>query len=606
MSSYFCALPNHMPGNVYMEVRNLTSAQSGSFTDVSFTLRCGEILGVGGLVGAQRTELVETLFGLRPLVSGSISIDGTPVNIKKPVTAIKNGLALLTEDRKASGIVPMLSIVENTVVANQTIRIQDYLGKLFFLDEKKRRKDTEKYVEALSIKTPSIKQQIQYLSGGNQQKVLLGRWLLTNPNILILDEPTRGIDVGAKYEIYVLMEKLAQEGKCIIMITSEMPELLGMSDRILVMCEGHLSGILNADNASPEEVMYYASTYEDAKKKRRILPMSNTKRFNTKHFFLGNAIYIILLTLVVIITCISPKFLSFRVFRDILMQSSVRIIMALGCMFICIAGSADLSGGRMLGLTAVIAGTLAQKATYHLKYWPDLPELPVIVPILAAITVGIIFGIFNGLVVSKLKVPAFLATLGTQMILLGINSIYFNRPPNNSQPLGGYTESFGKLGTDAIFNIPYVLIIAFICLVVVWLAQTKTRFGHELFTMGGNREAARVSGINVFKIEILTFAIAGALYGLAGSLEAARTGSATSSFGNGYELDAIASCIVGGCSLSGGVGNVAGVLAGVVIFNVISYGLTFIGISPYWQYAVKGSIIIVAVAIDVRKHAGKK
>jgi methyl-galactoside transport system ATP-binding protein len=258
---------NHIPGDVYMEVRNFTSARSGSFADVSFTLRRGEILGVGGLMGAQRTELMETLFGLRPLASGGISINGTPVNIRNPAAAIKNGLALLTEDRRASGIIPMLSVMENTVVANQTARVRNYLGKLFFLDDRKRRRDTEKYIDALSIKTPSIKQQIQYLSGGNQQKVLLGRWLLTDPNILILDEPTRGIDVGAKYEIYTLMEQLVQEGKCIIMITSEMPELLGMSDRILVMCEGRLSGILNADEALSEKVMYYASTYKAAGKK---------------------------------------------------------------------------------------------------------------------------------------------------------------------------------------------------------------------------------------------------------------------------------------------------------------------------------------------------
>ncbi|MDR2552935.1 MAG: galactose/methyl galactoside ABC transporter permease MglC [Treponema sp.] len=334
--------------------------------------------------------------------------------------------------------------------------------------------------------------------------------------------------------------------------------------------------------------------------------MLNEKKINIKQFMLANAIYIILLTLILIITCISPKFLSLRVFRDILMQSSVRILMALGCMFIIIAGSADLSGGRMLGLAAVVAGTLAQKTTYHLKFWPNLPEMPVIVPVLAAMTVGLLAGIANGIIVSKVKVPAFLATLGMQMILLGINSVYFSSPPNNSQPLGGYTESFGRLGTGSVFNIPYVLIIAAVCVLAVWLIQTKTLFGHELYIVGGNREAARVSGINVFRVEVLTFAIAGILYGLAGSLESARTGSATSNYGNAYELDAIASCIVGGCTISGGVGNVGGVLAGVIIFNVINYGLTFIGINPYLQYAVKGAIIIIAVAIDVRKYARAK
>lgn len=330
-----------------------------------------------------------------------------------------------------------------------------------------------------------------------------------------------------------------------------------------------------------------------------------SKKFDLKKFALNNAIYLILLTLVAVIAFVSPKFFSFQVLRDILMQSSVRIIVALGCMFIVVSGSADLSGGRMVGLAAVVSGSLAQQATYYLKFWPNLPELPPIVPVLVAMLVGVGVGCLNGWVVSKLKVPAFLATLGTQMIIFGANSLYFAKQPNNSQPLGSFVKSFGQLGTGSILNIPYILIIAVVCMVIVWVLQTKTRLGREIYVVGGNMEAARVSGINVFKIQMLTYAMAGVLYGLGGSLEAARTGSASSSYGNGYELDAIASCIVGGCSITGGVGTVPGVCAGVIIFNVISYGLTFIGLNPYWQYVVKGSIIIAAVTIDMRKYASK-
>ena len=331
-----------------------------------------------------------------------------------------------------------------------------------------------------------------------------------------------------------------------------------------------------------------------------------TNKLNSKQFLMNNAIYLILLGLIIVITIISPRFLSFDVARDILMQSSVRIVVALGCMFIIVSGSADLSGGRMVGLAALVAGSLAQQATYSLKFWPGLPQMPVIVPVVVSMLVGVAFGAFNGWVVSKLKVPAFLATLGSQMIIFGASSLYFNKAPNNSQPLGSFTKSFGQLGTGSLFGIPYIVMVAVICMVFVWLLQTKTCLGKEIFAVGGNLEAARVSGINVFKIQMITYSLAGAFYGLAGCLEAARTGSATSSYGAGYELDAIASCIVGGCSITGGVGTVGGVFAGVIIFNVISYGLTFIGISPYWQNVVKGLIIIGAVALDVRKYAGKK
>lgn len=330
-----------------------------------------------------------------------------------------------------------------------------------------------------------------------------------------------------------------------------------------------------------------------------------TKKFNLKAFLMNYALYLIMVMIVVVIACISPKFISLRVMRDILTQSATRILVALGCMFIIVSGSADLSGGRVVGLAAVVSGSLAQQATYANRFWPQFGELPIIVPIIASILVGLLVGICNGIAVAKLKVPAFLATLGMQMIAYGANCLYFNKAPNNSQPLGGYKASFGSLGTGALAGIPILVIIALSLSLIVWVVQTRTCLGREIFAVGGNPNAARVSGINVFKILMVTYMIAGALYGFAGCLEAARTGSATSSYGLSYELDAIASCIVGGCSAGGGIGSVPGVVMGVLIFNVINYGLTFIGLSSYWQFVVKGLIIIVAVAADVRKYASK-
>ena len=215
------------------------------------------VLGVGGLVGAQRTEVMEAIFGLRSLESGKIFIDNREVKIKSPRDAKKHNMALLTEERRSTGIFPVLSVMENIVVANQS----KYLNKMKILDDKLRKNDSVKSIKQLNIKTPSFRELIQNLSGGNQQKALLARWLLTVPEILILDEPTRGIDVGAKFEIYTIITELANQGKSIIMISSEMPELLGMSDRIMVMCEGHLSGIIDGKDATEEEVMVLASKY---------------------------------------------------------------------------------------------------------------------------------------------------------------------------------------------------------------------------------------------------------------------------------------------------------------------------------------------------------
>ncbi len=240
-------------GEVKLAARNIEVPEL--LHDISFDLRKGEILGVAGLVGAGRTELMETLFGLRRKSAGEILIDGKKVEIRSPTDAIEAGIGFLTEDRRLNGIIPVLSVKVNTIVAN----LRNYLKYGFFLNLKHIHTDCEDFRDRLKIRTPSLDALIQNLSGGNQQKVLVARWLLTNPDILILDEPTRGIDVGAKAEIHTIITKLACEGKSIIMVSSEMPEILGMSDRVLVMSRGQITAILDRKDADQETIMRYAS-----------------------------------------------------------------------------------------------------------------------------------------------------------------------------------------------------------------------------------------------------------------------------------------------------------------------------------------------------------
>lgn len=242
--------------DVIMEVENLSGMYS-VIKDISFSLRKGEILGIAGLAGAGRTEIVETIFGIATKKSGNIRIHGKKVNIKNPRDAIKNGLALVTEERRSNGIFGILDILENTTISN----LSGYKKLKFYLNKKIMKKDTKWAIDAMHIKTPSQHTQIRTLSGGNQQKVIFGRWLLTRPEILLLDEPTRGIDVGAKYEIYQLIIELAEKGKGIIMISSEMPELMGVCDRILVVSGGRIAGCVDARNTSQEEIMELAAKY---------------------------------------------------------------------------------------------------------------------------------------------------------------------------------------------------------------------------------------------------------------------------------------------------------------------------------------------------------
>ncbi|HHV31879.1 sugar ABC transporter ATP-binding protein [Caproiciproducens sp. LBM24188] len=237
------------PGEVLMEVRDLSSA-SKDFSGVNFELHKGEILGVAGLVGSKRTELLETIFGLRAKGSGQILVEGKEIHNKSPREAMKNGFAMLTEERRKDGIFAGLSVSFNMAIDNL-----DCYTRHGLLNDKLMKADVDKMIQEFKIKTPSGSQKIGNLSGGNQQKVILGRWLLTRPTILLLDEPTRGIDVGAKYEIYQLINQLVAEGKGIIIVSSEMPELLGICDRILVMSNGHQTGIFDAKDVTQEQIM---------------------------------------------------------------------------------------------------------------------------------------------------------------------------------------------------------------------------------------------------------------------------------------------------------------------------------------------------------------
>jgi inositol transport system ATP-binding protein len=239
-------------GEVVLSVQGLT--RPGVVEDVSFELRRGEILGLAGLMGAGRTEVIEGIFGIKPITAGVITIHGQQVAIRSPQDAIKHGLALLTEDRKLTGIMGVLSVRDNMMIAS----LGSY-SKAGFLNKRIINETCAKEKTRLELKTPSMDQLIKLLSGGNQQKVLVSRWLLTVPDILILDEPTRGIDVGAKSEIHRLMSKLAQEGKAIIMISSELPEILGMSDRVLVMHEGRVGGVFDRRDATQETIMRAAT-----------------------------------------------------------------------------------------------------------------------------------------------------------------------------------------------------------------------------------------------------------------------------------------------------------------------------------------------------------
>ncbi|QCX34015.1 galactose/methyl galactoside ABC transporter permease MglC [Caloramator sp. E03] len=334
--------------------------------------------------------------------------------------------------------------------------------------------------------------------------------------------------------------------------------------------------------------------------------MVNEKMKKFINFISQNVIYLFLLLLIIVIAFINPDFLSLTCLRDILLQCSTRVIIAVGMFCILLTGGVDLGAGRVIGLTAVLSASMLQNADYARRFYPNLPHLPLWLPIIISLVAGVIVGMLNGLIISKFSVPPFIATLGTQVIVYGITSIYFDLPPNSSQPIGGLRKDFTFLGSGSVGAVPIIVILAIAIAAFAWVVFNKTCFGKNTYAIGGNRQAAEVSGINVKRTLFTIYTVASLCFAFAGVLEAARTGGATNNYGFMYEFDAIAACFVGGVSTTGGIGTIPGVLAGVLIFGVINYGLTFIGINPYWQYILKGIVIVVAVAFDMRKYIAKK
>ncbi len=356
----------------------------------------------------------------------------------------------------------------------------------------------------------------------------------------------------------------------------------------------------------------FVQSMDDTKKKKQRSAKLNPKAAKAGEFFLNYALYIILIAILIAVCIVKPNFLDIVNILNILKQASTKGILALGCAGLIVLAGTDLSIGRVMGLSAAVTAALVQSVTYSARMFPQMTQqLPLFVPLLASIGVAVIFCLINGFGVAKLNLHAFIITLGTQLIAFGCNCLFIeSQPSGTAQALSTFDQNFldfaaGNL-TIGTLRIPLVVIYFLVIAVIMWFVWNKTRLGKNMFAVGGNTEAAAVSGVNVAKTIILVYLIAGILYGTAAFLEAARITSVGANTGINYETDAISACVVGGVSFSGGVGTIQGVVIGAVILQAINYSLQFLGVNPYLQYVVRGLIIILAVAIDVRKYIAKK
>lgn len=333
--------------------------------------------------------------------------------------------------------------------------------------------------------------------------------------------------------------------------------------------------------------------------------MNQLKQWNAnkiKHMLVNNAIIVLLLLMVFYVCITKDNFLSIGTFRNISVNTSVRFFVALGVSGCLITKGTDLSAGRMVGFGATLSATLLQTPGATDKFFPQLSGTePLLAMLLITVFFCAIIGLMNGVIIAYLKVPPFLATLGMQTVVYGVTLVY-----SKSLPVGFMRQDFLELGYGEVLGIPFLLIFAVVAGLFMWFLYNKTAYGKYMYAIGGNEQAAEVSGINVKTMKLRIYMLAGILYGIAGILLCSKSGGANVNLGLGWELEAIAACTIGGVSANGGIGRVSGILIGVLVFELLKISLQFLGVDPSFQFIVQGAVIIVAVALDIRKYAVKK
>ncbi|MBQ6342389.1 MAG: hypothetical protein IJI41_04635 [Anaerolineaceae bacterium] len=334
------------------------------------------------------------------------------------------------------------------------------------------------------------------------------------------------------------------------------------------------------------------------------------KKSNPLSKFVGyltsNPIVLLLLVATVVMCFTVNNFFSWGNFGNLASNTAVRFLIALGVSGCLITKGTDLSAGRQVGFAACLAGILCQRGDYANRVFSFIPEMNIGLVLIIVIIAGALWGIINGLIITRLHVPPFIATLGTQTIIYGLCLVL-----TDAQPIGGFQKIYtslitGRIGSVRSFNIPYLLIVAVIFGLLFWFMYNHTTHGKYMYAIGGNEVAAEVSGVNTTRSLTSIYTIAGIMYAIAGYLLAAKSGGASASMGMGYELEAIAGCTIGGVSTTGGIGTVSGILVGVLVFELLKIILQFLGVNPYYNYVVQGVVIVVAVALDIRKYIKKK
>jgi rhamnose transport system ATP-binding protein len=592
-------------GEPVVSVSNLSGA--GFVEDISFEVRSGEILGFFGLVGAGRSEVAQMLFGLTRPDQGEIRLNGQIVRLRSSRDATRLGISLVPEDRHQQGLV-----LPFPIRANETLPILRRLSNgMGLVDRVKENEIAQRFTGQMRVVASGVEQLTNTLSGGNQQKVLIGKWLIPAPRVLILDQPTRGVDVGAKAEIHRIISKLAAQGLAVILISDDAQEVIGMADRILVFRGGRVvaeSGrasfdreamLLAAAQAAREVKSADYPDYADlrAGKKEEGTEEWERERNGTDRGRgrgvasgwvsklmrvreLGLVVALLLIGLG--ITLREPRFLDGANLEQVALSATLVCIVALGEALVIIARQIDLSVGAMVATSAFVAADWLQQN----------PNGSILVVFLIGCLVGGALGAFNALLVTGFRIPAIVATLGTLAMYRGGVIVLAGGRQISATVL---PDSYGAIARAHFAGVPALVWLALLFTVGFGLAARFTRAGRNIYALGSNQESAKFAGINDRRHIALLFVLSGLLCGLVGVLWGARFGTVDAVIAPELHFQAISAVVVGGVSIFGGSGSVYGAALGAVIFAVLQNGIQLLGINRFWLQAVLGAAIVATV-----------
>lgn len=579
----------HKAREIALEVKG--ASRSGEFSGVNFCIRRGEIVGLGGLIGAGRSELAQAIFGISPLESGEILVGGKKIEVRSVKDAMEAGIAYLPEERKSQGLLASYSIK-----ANVSYSSLDLLAPLGFVNEKKEEALAKRFRDLLTIRGAALTSPVQSLSGGNQQKVLIAKTLALEPDVILLDEPTRGVDVGAKSEIYRIIDGLAKDGKAILLISSEMNELLAMADRVIVMHEGTLTGEFSREEFSPTDIASAAAGMGLRREANQEgcgkLLEETAPSWKRDAGYFGHLVksaqapsLISLIILLGLLSAGTPGFSSSANLRSIVDQVAVVGIVALAVNMVILSGEIDVSVGSLLAVCAFVYGNVAMAVGGSL------------VPLGASLLVGAILGTVNGLLVTHARVPSIIATLGTLLALRGAVLLY---GANQVINLSLASRIFGLGGFGVVSVSAFVLCIMF---ALFWVVERHSTWGREVFAVGGNVRAAHLAGLPVSTVKLRCFIASGSACGLASAVFLGQIGQLQATAATGFELRVIAAVVLGGTSIAGGRGSALAPIVGALFVGVILNGMTLNRVPGSWEQLVVGFLILVAISFDsIQNH----